>query len=245
MKQITILKFLINSNIGSRRFCFNLIKEGEIRVNNEIITQPLFELNLEDKVYYDCRIIDFKKELFKPVYILMNKPIKYLCSLKDEKDKPSIMRLIHHKDLSKKHLFPVGRLDYLTEGLLFITNDGDFTNYILRARNKVSKTYYVEIKGKISNEHLKRIQKGIYTKEESYKVEDVKLISTSKNTSKVKIVLIAGKNREIRNIFSILKYKIKNLKRTRIGPFQLDNKLRPGEYKLISKKKIDDFIKIR
>ncbi len=242
MKDITLLKFLIYSNIGSRRVCFNLIKNGFIRINTQTVYQPLYKLVPEDKVYCEDKLVKYSNELIKPVYIMLYKPQKYICSLKDENNKPSIMRLIRHKNLNKKHLFPVGRLDFLTEGLIFITNDGYFADYILRAKNKVLKSYYIEIKGKIGEEDIKKINRGIYTEKEVYRVEDIKILSAHKS-SKLMIVLSEGKNREIRNIFSILKYKIKYLKRTKIGPFKLDGELKPGEYKLISKRKIDSFLR--
>ena len=231
-----LLKFLTNSNIGARRFCFDLIKEGNIRVNDKIADQPMLEINPEDKIYYDDKLVRFKKELFEPVYIMLNKPQKFICSVKNENGKPSIMNLIKHKNLKKKHLFPVGRLDFLTEGLIFITNDGYFTNYLTQAKNRIPKHYYVEIKGKITENDLEKIRKGIRAGRTTFHVKNVRLISATKKISKLIIVLIEGKNREIRNIFSYLKYKIKYLKRFQIGPFKLDPALKPGEYKLISVK---------
>ena len=235
MNKITLLKFLTNSNVGSRRTCFNIITKGHVRVNNRKIDQPLFEINTADKIYYDDKLIKYDTRKFIPVYIMLNKPKGYICSVTDENDKPSILNLIKHKDLKNKHLFPVGRLDYLTEGFLFITNDGHFANYLLKAKNKVIKHYYVEIKGEISDDHVKSIKKGIYTKEEAYRVEDIRVLSAGFKTSRIVLSLIEGKNREIRNIFAFLKYKVKILKRFQIGPFKLDTKLKSGEYKLISK----------
>jgi len=244
MKDITLLKFLTNSKIGSRRFCFDLIVDGNIKVNDKIIYQPMFKIRPENKIYYDNKQVKFNKVFFEPVYIMLYKPREFICSVTSERDKPSILNLIKHRDLKKKHLFPVGRLDYLTEGLIFITNDGYFANYLLQDRNKVPKHYYVEIKRQITEKHIEKIQKGIYTIEAVYRVQDVKLLSANKKVSKLFLVLVEGKNREIRNIFAYLKYKIKILKRFRIGPFKLDPKLKPGEYKLISKREIYKLLKI-
>ena len=244
MKEITLLKFLIGSNIGSRRACFDLIVKGNIQVNDKSISQPNFMICPVDKVYYNNKRVKFQKTLFEPVYIMLYKPQGFICSARDEGDKPSILNLIKQKNLKSKHLFPVGRLDFLTEGLIFITNDGHFSNYLMRAKNRIQKHYYVEIKGKITREHVEKIRKGIYTTSGVYKVQEVKLISADNKRSKIVLVLIEGKNREIRNIFAYLKYKIKNLKRFQIGQFKLDTKIKPGEYKLISKREIEKVFKI-
>ena len=127
-----LLKVLINSNVGSRRFCFNLILDGKVKINNKVITQPLYEIAPEkDTIKVEDKIIKIDKEIFKPTYIMMYKPAGVICSLKDEKNRPTLFELIKHKQLKKRHLFYVGRLDFKTEGLIFITNDGDFANIIM------------------------------------------------------------------------------------------------------------------
>ncbi len=244
MEKITLLKFLVASKIGSRRFCFNAIKDKEIRINDQVKTDPLYVLKSNDLVFYQDQQIKHDPSAFEKVYIMMNKPKGYICSLQDHESKPSIMKLIHHKNLNRLHLFPVGRLDFLTEGLIFITNDGDFTNYITHPRYTVLKEYYVEIKGKIIEQNIKRMKKGFYTEEGVYRVEKVDIISTHEKESRMILTLNEGKNREIRNIFAILKHKIKKLQRIKIGPITLDKHLKPGEYKLLPKKVIHHAFKI-
>lgn len=243
--KITLLKYLVNADAGSRRACFSLIQKGQVKVNKKVVLQPLHLLEDKDIILLDDQPVKLKKETIEPVYIMMNKPQKYVCSVKDEKNKPSILKLIKHKQIIKKHIFPVGRLDFLTEGLIFITNDGHFSNHILQAKNRVLKCYLVEIKGHIRESDINKIRRGIYTKECKYQVEDIKLLSANKKSSKLRLKLIEGKNREIRNIFAILKFKVRHLKRTQIGAFKLDRKLLPGEYKLISKKDIYSKFKIK
>lgn len=244
MDNLTLLKFLIKVNIGSRRYCFDLIKNGEIAVNDKIIAQPLFIVRENDKVFYSNKQLKVKTVQEDLVYIMMNKPSGVICSVEDQDNKPSILRLIKHKNLSKLHLFPVGRLDYLTEGLIFITNDGEFAHYLTHPKNKIEKHYYVEIKGLITNKEVLQIKKGIYTKEARYKAKDVKIISAHQKISKLRVILDEGKNREIRNIFAILKHKIKTLKRIQIHTLKLDGKLRPGDYKLISKREMAKYFPI-
>jgi len=242
--KIKLLKFLVDSDIGSRRYCFNLIRAGKVSVNNKTITQPLYLITPEtDKIKVENKEIKIKKEILEPVYIMMNKPAGVICSLKDKKGRPTIFDLLKHKNLKRKHLFYTGRLDFKTEGLIFITNDGEFANFITHPRYNVLKYYYVEIKKMLTDDEIKRMKKGIYTKEEIYKIKDLKIISRDEKHTNLIIVLNEGKNREIRKIFQVLKHKIKYLKRTRIGPFRLDPKLKPGEYKLISKRIIEKFKK--
>ncbi len=242
MENNSLLKILSNNNIGSRRKCFELIRNGNVEVNNKVIRDPSFLIDIEkDKIRVEGESIKIKK--VNPVYIMMNKPIGVLSSSFSENGKLTLFDLLHHKDLKKIKLFNVGRLDFNSEGLIFLTNDGEFANKIIRPANKVLKHYIVEIKGNIKDEHIQRMKKGIYTYETRYKVEDVIIIKRSNKFTRLRIILNEGKNREIRNIFRILKYKIKKLKRVQIGPFKLPASLRPGEYKLISKKEIEKFLK--
>ncbi|MDD5065616.1 MAG: pseudouridine synthase [bacterium] len=242
MENITLLKYLIAAGTGSRRTCFDLIKEHRIQVNDKVVNQPLYEVRKNDRVVFDGKRVDLNELVLESVYIILNKPKGYICSLADEEGKPSILRLIRHKNLTRSHIFPVGRLDFLTEGLIFITNDGIFANHILHPRYNVLKEYYVEIKGMIQERHVKQMQKGVYSDNVLYRVKEVRVLSSNEKISRLVLTLNEGKNREIRNIFSILKYKIKLLRRIKIGPFTLDKHLKPGEYKLISKKIICRFM---
>jgi len=171
----------------------------------------------------------------------MNKPNGVVCTLKDEMGRTTIFDLIKHKEIKIKHLFYAGRLDYKTEGAIFITNDGEFANLITHPRYNVLKHYYAEIKGEILDKDIEHIKKGIHFEGEFYKIKDIKIISRNKKFSALTITLNEGKNREIRKIFQITKYKIKYLKRYKIGPFEIPQDLLPGYYKLISRKEIEKF----
>lgn len=237
MDAITLLKYLMQANLGSRRFCFNLITTGEIRVNDTVEEQPLRTIKKTDRVYYNNKQIIIESPDKNLVYIMLNKPAGYISASKDQDNKPSILRLIRHKNLKDLHLFPVGRLDFLTEGLIFITNDGDFAHYLTHPANLIEKHYLVEIKGTLTPEDTVRLKKGVFGRGILYKVKNVKVLSTGR-TSRLIVVLEEGKNREIRNIFAILRHKIKYLKRIQIHTIRLDNKLKPGQYKLISRREI-------
>ncbi|MBN1898410.1 MAG: rRNA pseudouridine synthase [Spirochaetes bacterium] len=236
-------KFLVDAQVGSRRHCFDLILKGQVSVNNTVNERPLSEIDPQkDVINIEDKKVKPVKGVFDPVYIMMNKPSGVICSRKDEKGRFTLYDLIKHKNLSKKHLIYAGRLDYKTEGLIFLTNDGDFVNLLTHPRYNVLKYYYVEIKGSLEDRDVKRMTRGISSENVLYKVKEVKILSRAPRSTRMIIVLNEGKNREIRNIFLILRYKVKYLKRIQMGPFKLDGKLEPGEYKLVSKKEIQKFM---
>jgi len=242
MKDNSLLKILTAHNVGSRRYCFDLIKTGLVEVNNKVITDPAFEIDKQkDKIKVEGERLKLTE--VKKIYIMLNKPQGYLSSTKSQDNKKTLFDLIKHKKLKKIKLFNVGRLDFKTEGLIFLTNDGDFAKYIIMPRYKVLKHYIVEVKGKFPDELLTKVKKGIYSREGKYKVEDIKILDRKNKYTRLEIILNEGKNREIRNIFAILKYKITLIRRVKIGPFSLPKSLKPGQYKLISSRQIDKFIK--
>ncbi len=240
MKENHLLKILTENNVGSRRYCFNLIKSGFIEVNNKVITEPMFEVNKSSDII-KVEGINLKINEIKKIYIMMNKPVGVLSSAKSEDDKKTLFDLIKHKELKKIRLFNVGRLDFKTEGLIFLTNDGEFAKYIIKPKYNILKHYIVEIKGNFSADLLAKLKKGVFSKFGKYKVEDVISLKQNNKFTRLRIILNEGKNREIRNIFAILKYKIKSIRRVQIGPFILPRSLKPGQYKLISKREIEKF----
>ncbi len=236
----SLIKVLVNSGIGSRRKCFELIKEGRISVNNQIILDPLYEIDTEkEKIKLDDQ--EIKINVYEPVYIMMYKPEGVICSRVNEKGLPTVFDLIKHKRLKKLNLFYAGRLDVNSEGLIFLTNDGEFTQLITHPKYQVPKYYIVEIKKEILPEHIEKMKKGVYLGKEKYKVDEVKVLKKRHKYTRLLLKLTEGKNREIRKIFQVLKYKIKLLRRVKIGDFALDPSLKPGEYRLISKKEIEKF----
>lgn len=243
MEKPSLLKYLVNSRLGSRRACFSMIKQGKVLVNGYAVTDPLAPVGKDEKVVCEGRTLKPDESLLEPVTILLYKPKGYVCSVKDEENKPSVLRLIRHKRLSRARLFPVGRLDFLTEGLLLITNEGNLANYITHPRYNVTKEYYLEVKGAVHDKEVKLMKKGVFTQGVLYRVLDVKVLSANEKLSRLLLTLNEGKNREIRNIFQVLKHKIRILRRVRVGPFTLDKDLHPGEYKLIPRKVVYGFLK--
>lgn len=226
-------KFLAQSGLDSRRKVEELVLSGKIKVNNQTIKDLSYQIDEnKDSVFY----LDKKIQYYaKFEYYMLNKPIGYITTLKDELNRKKIMDLFKE---DTKHIFPVGRLDYNTEGLIILTNDGDFANNIIHPSKKISKTYEVTINKKLTLTHKKLIESGIKIDGEitlPSKIE--KEIYTTK-INKVIISIFQGRNRQVRKMFDKLGYSIINLKRIRIGKLALGD-LDVGKYKKLSKNDIN------
>ncbi len=228
-----INKFLAGAGLASRRKVEELIINGKIKVNGEVIINLAFDINENDKVEYNGKILSFFKE---NIYIMLNKPKCYISAVSDNRDRKTVIDLIKEKD---ERLFPVGRLDYNTEGLLLITNDGDFANNVMHPRNEIGKTYEVTTKEKLTHFHKAQIRTGILIDgvktspalvTSSLKINDVLYVTT--------ITIFEGKNREVRNMFKELHLKVYNLKRIKIGNLELGN-LKIGSYKYLTQNDIN------
>jgi 23S rRNA pseudouridine2605 synthase len=229
-------KYLSNSGIASRRKCDEIIKYGHVKVNDIIILEPFYRiLPNKDNVAVDNRTINTKSN---PFYIALYKPVQYLSDLVSEINRKVARTLIP----IKTYLFPIGRLDYNSEGLMLFTNDGDFANRIMHPRYGVEKEYLAKFKGIISDDLLYEIKKGLLIENSIYRVDSIKFINSSFSNSWYNIILKEGKNRMIRKIGSKIKHPVLKLKRIRIGPVKLGN-LKPGEFRLLTDKERNTLLK--
>jgi 23S rRNA pseudouridine2605 synthase len=229
-------KYLSNSGIASRRKCDDIIKSGRVKVNDIIILEPFYRvLPNKDNVIVDNRTVNTNNS---PLYIALYKPVQYLSDLVSEKNRKVSRTLIP----IKTYLFPIGRLDYNSEGLMLFTNDGDFANRIMHPRYGVEKEYLAKFKGIISDDLLYEIKKGLLIENSVYRVESIKFINLSFSNSWYNIILKEGKNRMIRKIGSKIKHPVLKLKRIRIGPVKLGN-LKPGEFRLLTDKERNTLLK--
>ncbi len=220
-------KFLSNSGIASRRKCDNIIKSGRVKVNNIIILEPFYKVLPDtDKVTIDNHIV---KPLLKTIYLALYKPLNIISDLVSEKSRHNARSLIS----IKTYLFPVGRLDYNSEGLILFTNDGNFANKIMHPKYGIEKEYLVKFKGVITDELLLKVRKGLLIEGSEYRVKSIIFIKTSFFNSWYRIILDEGKNRMIRKIGIKIKHPVLKLKRIRIGPVRLGN-LKPGEYRALT-----------
>lgn len=227
-----INKYLATCELGSRRKVEEYIKLGQIIINDKIVTDLSFDVKENDKVCFKNRII---KPQSHKVYIMLNKPKCYITSLKDEKDRKVVIDLL--KEVNEK-VFPVGRLDYNTEGLLLLTNDGDWANEITHPSKHIAKTYEVKIKHPLTSKQAMQINNGIMIDGRKTLPAKVKLINQSEDFFIYNITIFEGRNREIRKMFEFLNLKIYNLKRISIGSLLLGN-LKEGKYRYLNSKEKD------
>lgn len=227
-----INKFLAMSGVASRRASDKLILEGEVKINGKICS-PGDDVDLSsDTVSVNGKIVNVIK---KYDYYIMNKPKGYVCTVKDDKGRKTVMDLLPQKI---KRLFPVGRLDYDTEGLLIFTNDGDLTFKLTHPKNEVPKTYLVKTEKPISDEDLVKLRNGVYIDGVKTKKCNVKLIETLKTGSKIHITISEGRNRQVRKMFEAVNNNVDFLKRIKIGDLTLSG-LNRGEVRQLSPREVD------
>ena len=210
-----INKFLAEQGVASRRGSDQLIFEGRVKINGRLAVAG-DNVEPSDTVELDGKILSHK---VKYEYYLLNKPKGYVCTVSDEKDRKTVMQLLPE---GAGRVYPVGRLDYETEGLLILTNDGDLAYRLAAPQNEIPKTYLVKIEGTIALSELNRlrsgveIEKGVVTKKCK-----INIVETDKNFTKLHVVLTEGKNREIRKMFEVIGKHITFLKRIKIGDLTL------------------------
>lgn len=201
--------FLARAGLCSRRAAIELIKRGQIYVNGEIMTEPGYRVQQHDKVKYQDKI--FRPE--KNIYVLLNKPKGYVTTTADEMERKTVLDLIKGKKIGKERLYPVGRLDRDTTGLLLITNDGYLSQKLAHPKNNVTKKYFVVLDKPLKIDDMNILKKGIYL--EDGKSWFDKIAFTGERTGKNVLVEIhGGKNRIIKRMFKFLKYKVVALDRT-------------------------------
>ena len=222
-----INKYLATCELGSRRKVEEFILNREITVNNNIINTLSYDVQENDIVKYKGKIVSPQQ---KKVYIMLNKPKCYITSLKDDQDRKLVTDLV--KDIKCK-VFPVGRLDYNTEGLLLLTNDGDWANEIIHPSKHINKTYEVKVKVMPTNKQLNSLRNGIVIDDRKTLPAKVKVVDFADSYYILHMTIHEGRNREIRKMFESLNIKIYNLKRISIGELELGN-LKEGKYRYLN-----------
>ena len=210
-----INKFLAEQGIASRRGSDQIIAEGRVTVNGKP-AKAGDDVAADDVVMVDGKILSHK---VKYEYYLLNKPKGYVCTVSDDKGRKTVMDLL---PAGAGRVFPVGRLDYDTEGMLLLTNDGDLAYRLTAPQSEIPKTYLVRIEGTITDQQLNRlragveIERGVLTKKCKITVTE-----TGKTFTKLRVVLTEGKNREIRKMFEVVGKNVDFLKRLKIGELTL------------------------
>ena len=234
-KKVRIAKYLASCGILSRRKAEELIKSGKIKVNGEILTDLSFKVSADDKVKYQGKELKYEKN----IVIALNKPRGYISSAADNYKRKTVLDLVNGIEA---RLYPVGRLDFDSRGLILLTNDGDFTYKILHPKFQVPKTYEVEINDYFSDENIKKITNGINIEGRELLPAAVRVLIRKNNISRIEIKIIEGRKRIIRKVFAKLGYKVKDLKRTAIGGLKLDN-IAEGNYRVLSEDELEKVFK--
>jgi 23S rRNA pseudouridine2605 synthase len=222
-------KAIASAGISSRREAEDLIKMGMVKVNGEIVTEPFKDVDIEN----DSISVDGKR-LKKPpslVYILMNKPTNCVTTTDDEMDRETVIDLLKQKHRKGK-LYPVGRLDFKSEGVLILTNDGDLTNSLIHPKYKVSKVYQIKIQGSFSDSMLKKVKNGIRMKDGNLHFEKISIIKMTEKNSWLEVIIHEGRNRILRRAFEQLRFPILKLKRISFAGLTAKG-LAPGEYRFL------------
>lgn len=226
---IRLDKFLTDMGCGTRSIIKNLVRKGKVSVNGEIIKKPEIKINEdEDVVLLDGEKIKYNRY----EYFMLNKPDGYVSATTDRNEK-TVLDLLKAED-RRKDLFPVGRLDKDTEGLLVISNDGEMAHKILSPKNHIAKTYYVKVNGRIENGHIEIFEKGIDIGEKNITKPGILKIIKTGDVSEAELTIYEGKFHQVKRMFEAVGMKVVYLKRIKMGTLGLDETLKPGEYRRLT-----------
>ncbi|MCI6164866.1 MAG: rRNA pseudouridine synthase [Lachnospira sp.] len=236
MSVLRLDKYLCDMQIGSRAEVKGLIKKKRIKVNEETVTKPELKIDTDnDIIKFDDEVINYQEY----EYFMLNKPQGVISATNDKSDK-TVIDLI--KDAKRKDLFPVGRLDKDTEGLLLITNDGELSHNLLSPKRHVDKTYFAKVKGHITDEEVLKFKNGLVV-DETFTAKPARLhvlkFNDADNTTDIQITIHEGKFHQIKRMFEAVGSEVLYLKRLSMGTLLLDKNLIPGEYRKLSQEEIN------
>ena len=226
-----INKFLAEAGVCSRRAADELIKNGRVYVNGSKATLGVEIDPTKDDVVFDGKKLSKRKQF---LYYIMNKPKGYVTTVKDDKGRKTVMDLLPPIN---DRIFPVGRLDYDTEGLLIFTNDGDLADRLMRPANEIPKTYLAKIEGEIGDLALSRLRAGVYIDGVKTGRSNVKIVDKTKDHTKLSVTITEGRNRQIRKMFESVGKEVVFLKRIKIGDLTLSG-LDRGQVRKLTQEEI-------
>ena len=226
-----INKYIASAGICSRRKADELIEQGRVKVNGAVLREPGFDVSEGDLVLVDGKPVTGSERF---VYYALNKPAGYVTTTSDEMDRPTVMELM--TEVSAR-VFPVGRLDYETTGLLIMTNDGDLANHITHPSKKVFKTYLAEIDGEISLGQAEQLRRGVDIGGYTTRPAQVEILKQAGH-SRVRISISEGKNRQVRRMFKAVGFNVVSLQRISIGRVLLGH-LHEGHYRRLTAEEVD------
>ena len=232
-------KAIANSGYTSRRKAEELITNNHVTINGEIVNTLGYKVNGNDIIAIDGNIIT--KNTVKEYYIL-NKPREVICSVSDDKGRKTVVDLIK----TEGRIYPVGRLDYDTTGLIILTNDGELANILMHPKNKINKTYIAKINGILNEDDFKKLRKGVLIDDRKLIIDNVKVrkIDKIKNTSLVEVTIHEGRNHIIRRLFEKLGYDVMKLTRNKFAFLDIDG-LKSGEYRELTLKEVKELYSLK
>ena len=237
MEEVRLQKFLANAGVASRRKCEELIVEGKVSVNGNVVQELGNKINPDvDKVTYCGKEVTNNE---KKVYILLNKPIGYVTTAKDQVNRDTVLNLVKVKE----RVVPVGRLDMYTSGALILTNDGDFVYKVTHPKHEITKTYTVTLHGIVTNEAVEKLRIGVEIEDYVTKPAKVKILKTDeeKNISRLEITIHEGKNRQVRKMCEAVGYKVLALHRSKIGNIGVKD-IKIGNWRYLRQNEVEKFL---
>jgi 23S rRNA pseudouridine2605 synthase len=232
---IRLQKFLAEAGVASRRASEKIILAGEVSVNGKVVSELGTKVDPDhDRVEIDGRRVKSKRK----IYVALHKPRKFLCAREEGSNRRLIGDLLPRE---WSNLYSVGRLDYESEGLIFLTNDGEFCLHLTHPRYGVRKTYLATVEGKVGTELLRKLTQGIEDAGEILKAERARILSATNSRSVVELELREGKNREVRRMFETQGLTVERLQRTKIGSIKL-GELPEGKWRTLTESEIKSLL---
>ena len=227
-----INKFLSSLGIASRRAIDKYIEEGRIKVNG-VIASTGIDITEDDEIYIDNKKIETKR-IEEKVYFMLNKPLEVLSASSDDRGRKTVVDLIK----TDKRIFPIGRLDYMTSGLILLTNDGELFNRLVHPKSEIYKKYYIKVFGEVKKKEIEELKKGVLLEDGKTLPAKISGIKYDKNKTSMYISIREGRNRQIRRMIEKFGYKVLMLRREKIGELSLGD-LKEGKYRELTKEEIE------
>lgn len=237
MEEIRLQKYMADCGVASRRKCEEYILQGKVKVNGNTVLELGTKISPEkDEVEFEGRKLKTEEKL---VYILLNKPIGYVTTTKDQFGRDNVLDLVKVKE----RVVPVGRLDMYTSGALILTNDGEFVYKVTHPKHEINKTYTVTIKGIVTKDEVEKLQKGVDIGDYITRPAKVKILKTDqeKQISRLEIVIHEGKNRQVRRMCESVGKKVLALHRTKIGRISVKD-IPLGKWRKLTQKEVEQLL---
>lgn len=230
-------KYLAKCGVASRRKSEEVILAGRVAVNGQVVRELGTKVSENDKVMLDGKPIYIEEE---SIYILLNKPVGYVTTSDDQFGRATVLDLIEGVD---ERIYPVGRLDYDTSGLLILTNDGEFTYKMTHPKHEISKTYMATVKGIPNKTSLERFRNGLAIEDYVTSRAKVEILEKNRDDAKLEIVIHEGRNRQVRKMCEAIGHPVKSLQRVSFGRLTMGS-LRAGKWRYLDKAEVDELLSL-